>query len=321
MRYRKFAALFRGKPVTVISVVFPVFNNLETVKVTLAAILEQDLPSTLTHKVIVVDDGSAQAMKSWLANLSDPRCKVISFTRNCGRSAARNAGVRAGSGEVVVFLDSDVIVGRRFLAEHAATLGYGTENGHVPACAISLGRLIDTDTLTSAVDRPTPMTLPGPGHFTTANVAVLRSLLNRVQETPEGPFDAATFTRYGWEDLELELRLNKLSPKRARTNAALGFHVCPVFTPDGLPAMIRKEVDRAAMAKAFYAKHPQFSVRMVTQLSPLHRALWEILSLGGLLNERSLRPLLAWLAARGHGRLAEVIARHTILNPTYVRNL
>lgn len=302
---------------TVLSVVFPVFNNLETVKVTLAAILDQDLPDPLTYEVIVIDDGSAQDVKSWLGSLSDPRCKVISFTENRGRSAARNAGVRAGTGAVVVFLDSDVIVRRDFLAAHAAALGYGT----AAACAISLGRLIDTDVLTPAETRTVPISLPGPGHFTTANVAVLRSLLNRVQETPDGPFDQATFTRYGWEDLELELRLNKLSPKRARTNAALGFHVCPVFTPDGLPAMIRKEADRATMAKAFYTKHPQLSVRMVTQLSPVHRAVWEILSLGGLLNERSLRPLLALLVSRGHGRLAEVIARHTILNPTYVRKL
>jgi hypothetical protein len=49
--------------------------------------------------------------------------------------------------------------------------------------------------------------------------------------------------------------------------------------------------------------------------------MWEIFSLGGLLNARRLAPLLAWLSERGQNHLAEVIARHAILNPAYVRQL
>ncbi len=41
----------------------------------------------------------------------------------------------------------------------------------------------------------------------------------------------------------------------------------------------------------------------------MHRILWELLTLGGLLNERSLRPLLAWLIRRGHAGLAMELLR------------
>lgn len=41
----------------------------------------------------------------------------------------------------------------------------------------------------------------------------------------------------------------------------------------------------------------------------LHRILWGILSLGGRLNERTLKPLLQWLINHQQPQLAEQIAR------------
>ena len=41
----------------------------------------------------------------------------------------------------------------------------------------------------------------------------------------------------------------------------------------------------------------------------LHVALWGLLSLGGRLNERTLRPLLQWLIDRGRPQLALEVAR------------
>lgn len=301
--------------VPLISVVFPVYDNVDTLKVTLPAILSQDLPSGLRHEVIVVDDGSAPATADWLAAQTHPNLRLWRQPVNSGRAAARNAGVCAARGEALVFLDSDVIVRRDFLAAHAHTLGLAGEEG----CDISIGRLMDTDSLADADTRPLPAPRPGLPHFTTANVALRAGLLASL--APDGPFDAATFTRYGWEDLDLERRLAPLHPRKRRAQGAVGFHICPPFSARLLPAMIEKEIDRAAMARAFYAKHPTLGVRLVIQNTPLHRLMWEILSLGGLLNARSLDPVLGWLVRNGHAPLAEGIARLSILNPTYVRHL
>ena len=40
-----------------------------------------------------------------------------------------------------------------------------------------------------------------------------------------------------------------------------------------------------------------------------HRFLWEFLTFGGLLNEKTLRPLLAWLIRRGLSGLAMELLR------------
>ena len=63
------------------------------------------------------------------------------------------------------------------------------------------------------------------------------------------------------------------------------------------------------MGLVFYRKHPTRRVRFIIQLTWLHRLLWEVLTLGGLVNERTLRPLLAWLIRRGQPGLAMELLR------------
>lgn len=299
--------------VPAISVVMPVCDNGHEVAVTLPAILDQHLPDGLTHEVVAVDDGSGPETAAIVDAVTAPHLRVVRLPSNRGRAAARNAGIAAARGDWIVLLDSDMIVRPDFLAAHARILGQGAD--------ISLGRFVDTDSLAPAADRPMPPARPGPGYFTSANVALRRSLLDRLPAAADGPFDADTFTRYGWEDTDLERRLARLGPVRRKAPQAVSFHICPPFTPELLPALCEKEIDRARMARRFLAKHGSLSVRLAIQATPLHRVAWEIASLGGLLNQNSLRPLLAWLVRRGHRPLASVIARNTILNPTYVRHL
>lgn len=66
-------------------------------------------PPAVTHRIIVVDngstDGSVDAVRAaW------PAVEVIEMGRNAGFAAANNAGIRAGSGELVLLLNSDTIV-------------------------------------------------------------------------------------------------------------------------------------------------------------------------------------------------------------------
>ena len=48
---------------------------------------------------------------------------------------------------------------------------------------------------------------------------------------------------------------------------------------------------------------------MMIQMTWIHRLLWGILSLGGWLNEKRMKPLLKWLIKRGKSQLALEIAR------------
>ena len=74
--------------VPLISVVFPVYDNVDTLKVTLPAILSQDLPSGLRHEVIVVDDGSPENVEDLVKSIHDPRIRYVRRSANGGAAAA-----------------------------------------------------------------------------------------------------------------------------------------------------------------------------------------------------------------------------------------
>jgi hypothetical protein len=89
----------------------------------------------------------------------------------------------------------------------------------------------------------------------------------------------------------------------------VGYHWHPPLSLEQVPRLIAVEGERAKMGLVFYRKHPTRRVRFIIQFTWLHRLLWELLTAGGLLNERSLRPLLAWLIRRGKPGLAMELLR------------
>ena len=91
------------------SVVIPSYNRLNVLPRAVESVLAQDEPD---FELIVVDDGSTDGTKAWLAAQTDPRIQVIASERNRGVSAARNLGLAAARAPVVAFLDSDDATGR-----------------------------------------------------------------------------------------------------------------------------------------------------------------------------------------------------------------
>ena len=85
-----------------VSVVIPAWNGARTLPRALTSVFAQ---SYRDYEVVVVDDGSTDDTQSVLAGYGD-RIRVLSQP-NRGMSAARNAGVRAASGEYLAFLDDD----------------------------------------------------------------------------------------------------------------------------------------------------------------------------------------------------------------------
>ena len=134
-------------------------------------------------------------------------------------------------------------------------------------------------------------------------MAIDRSVLQQA-----GLFDTG-FRLYGWEDLELGERLRQMGVDLVKCPEAVGYHWHPALSLAQLPDLIRVERERAKMGLVFYRKHPTRRVRFIIQFTWMHRILWELLTLGGLLNEVSLRPLLAWLIRRGHAGLAMELLR------------
>jgi peptidoglycan/xylan/chitin deacetylase (PgdA/CDA1 family)/glycosyltransferase involved in cell wall biosynthesis len=91
-----------------LSVVIPTYNRRQVLERTLPALLAQDLPPEDYEIILVVDgstDGSIELLRDW-----KPKCAVrVLETVNRGPSAARNAGIHAAAGEIVLLLDDDHI--------------------------------------------------------------------------------------------------------------------------------------------------------------------------------------------------------------------
>ncbi|WP_051062259.1 glycosyltransferase family 2 protein [Ilumatobacter nonamiensis] len=86
-----------------IDVVIPMHNGAATIERTLSAVLEQGVDGL---RVIVVDDGSTDDSSDLVAAIDDPRVQLEHQERK-GVSAARNRGAQLGTGDTLIFLDSD----------------------------------------------------------------------------------------------------------------------------------------------------------------------------------------------------------------------
>lgn len=87
-----------------VSVIIPTYNRAKFVCESIESVLGQTFED---FELIVVDDGSDDGTKELLEQYrSDGRFKYF-YQSNRGRSAARNAGISASSGEWLIFLDSD----------------------------------------------------------------------------------------------------------------------------------------------------------------------------------------------------------------------
>ena len=58
-------------------------------------------------EVVIVDDGSTDSTVERLAEMSDPRVRVIRHERARGVAQARNAGIAAARGTWIALLDDD----------------------------------------------------------------------------------------------------------------------------------------------------------------------------------------------------------------------
>nr|WP_290223445.1 glycosyltransferase [Trichocoleus desertorum] len=86
-----------------ISVVIPAYNAEKTIKATIDSVLSQTFSD---FELIVVNDGSLDTTLNIVANIQDPRIKLISQP-NSGPQKSRNRGIREAQGEYLSFLDAD----------------------------------------------------------------------------------------------------------------------------------------------------------------------------------------------------------------------
>ena len=298
-----------------VSVVIPTYNRRPILEKCLDALERQRVEGGLDqYEVVVVDDGSTDGTPAWLREEVGrfPHIRLVE-QQHGGPAEGRNRGVDHAKGDVIVFIDSDLVVTESFLAFHVKALQRGWEQRGNRLC-FTYGAVVNTANFADPTSERHKLRDLSWAYFATGNVAIDRGVLER-----SGLFDCS-FRLYGWEDLELGERLRRMGVALIKCPEAVGYHWHPALTLDQIPNLIRVEGERARMGLVFFRKHPTRRVRFIIQFTWLHRLLWEVLTLGGLVNQHSLRPLLRWLIHNGYSGMAMEVLRLP-LNRIGVRTL
>ena len=93
-----------------ISIVVPVFNELDLIEELLSRIKKVCEGLRRTYEIVIVDDGSTDGSYEKLKKIqaNDNSLRIVKFTRNFGQQAAVLAGFRISKGDIIVQLDSDL---------------------------------------------------------------------------------------------------------------------------------------------------------------------------------------------------------------------
>ena len=261
------------------------YNRAHLVGRVLEALFDQTLPAD-QYEVVLVNDGSADETDVVVERVRPlARCSFTYVQQpNGGLANARNAGIARAHGERILFIDDDVLATPVLAAEHLAS---DDRHGDV----VVRGAVIDTATLD---DLPVPVwTIANysGNYFWTTNVSVRRSRLDRVG----GRFDES-FREYGWEDIELGMRLRAIHTRAVFNRFAVAFHYQPPSRTGDLAGTLRQVRAQARTAVQLRAKHPHWRVDLAVGTTPPQRLLGAALARSGV--GRRLGPLLPAALAR-----------------------
>ena len=147
------------------SIVIPTFQRKAVVIAAVQAIQRIDYPGAI--ELIVVIDGSTDGTAAALAEVTGPVPLRIIEQPNCGAATARNRGAAEARGEVILFLDDDMICQSDILRHHALSHADGDDAvlGHIPLDPASPSSLLSRDVAVwaerraEALRRGAPLTL------------------------------------------------------------------------------------------------------------------------------------------------------------------
>jgi len=248
-------------------------------------------------EAVVVDNGSSDDTRA----VAERHGATYVFEAQPNRAAARNAGIAAATGEIVLFIDDDVVLPPYFVAAHARA--HAAEIFPI----VVTGPIVN---VSSAGLRPVPTFVNASNaYFCTCNASVPRSALESV-----GGFDES-FDKYGWEDTELGVRLRKFDVRRRFVWEAYLWHIKPPET-ETLEAALAKTIEKARMAAKFVRKDPSRRAKLATGAYAANRLRARVLA------PRAVHEWLAGVATseRVPAPLARV-ARGLVLDGVYVDEL
>lgn len=109
-----------------VSVIIPTYNEESVIGECLGSLAKQTFKDL---EIIVVDDGSTDTTSQLLRGASKTGSVKVFFQEHKGPGAARNLGVKEAIGEILVFVDADMIFKEDFVEKLVKPIIEGKEKG------------------------------------------------------------------------------------------------------------------------------------------------------------------------------------------------
>jgi GT2 family glycosyltransferase len=209
-----------------LSIVIPTLGRPETLDEVIAGLKRQQPPIDEVEVMVILDAGASAEVAARIEAVASPLQMAIHSAECPGASAARNLGWRTARAPLVLFLDDDIVPRPNLVAEHlewhranpepeVGVLGAVRWSPQVKVTQfmrwLETGIQFDYGTIeTTDVEWQ---------RFYSCNVSVKRAMLERV-----GGFDDIRFP-FGYEDLELALRMSEHGFRLLFNEAAAGEHL------------------------------------------------------------------------------------------------
>ena len=252
-------------------------NRKETLKLVLESLADQSIHPD-RYEVVLIDDGSTDGTDEMARTLDVPYRLTYGYQPHSALATARNHGIRLSKGEVMLYIDDDVLADHHLLEEHLRA------HDQYQQCVVN-GWVNHVETA-EIPDKPKfTMADISTSFFWTSNVSVRVDDLYRA-----GLFDES-FKEYGWEDQELGLRLMAIGLVRKTNYRAIGYHIKKPPTGANVEGALRLAEAKARTALHYIKLHPRQRTRFSTGTYPPRIAWASFTNLGGFL-ERYCRSKL-----------------------------
>lgn len=228
---------------------------------------------------MLVNDGSTDdTMATIERSRLRARCRFeVADQPNAGLAKARNVGLAKSTGERIIFIDDDVLPLPNFVAEHLRS-----HAAH--PLAIVRGGAINVESFDELPPPIWSIRNYSGNFFWTTNVSLPLATIRAI-----GGFNES-FSEYGWEDIDVGLRLRFGGVKATFNSKALVYHYKPTLRSGSIGKMIAQAQAQARTAVQLAKIHPHWRTYLATGLNPAQRKLHDWMR--GMKSAQKYRRLL-----------------------------
>lgn len=196
------------------------------------------------YEVIVIDDGSNDSTRDVIKKIKNKHFRYLRNKEKKGQPYARNRGIKNAKGDIIIFVDSDVLVDKNFIRDHV-NLHKRREKLIVQGMVRHIRKIEDYGKANWKIDG---LCLAG---LITQNVSVKKKYLREA-----GGFDESFGDTMGYMDVEIGRRLkNEFALKTLYAyRSCLAWHFDGYETTEKIKSIMKKTYERGKNAVRFSRK-------------------------------------------------------------------